>query len=123
VSEVFRASAYVYLHSVISGDFPGCPEIIEAVDNTVTCLRNAGDGPTDQAVVRSVVFSICICSCLTEDPNHQAYFLRRLHDLQQGLSIGNSWLMSYLIQEIWKRQPREAIDWRRVMREEQVLLV
>ena len=121
-SEVFRASAHVYLHSVVSGDFPRCPEIIEAVDETVKCLMAAEDGPTGRAVVRSVVFSICICGCLTEEPHHQNYFLKRLQE-QQGLSIGNSEQVSYLIQEVWNRRSRGAVDWRQVMREAEMLLV
>lgn len=121
-SEVFRASAHVYLHSVVSGDFPRCPEIIEAVNETVRCLTDAEDGPTGRAVVRSVVFSICICGCLTEDYAHQAYFLKRLQE-QQGLSLGNSQQVSYLIQEVWKRRSRGAVDWRQVMREAEMLLV
>ena len=121
-SEVFRASAHVYLHSVISGDFPRCPEIIEAVDDTVKCLKNAEDGPTGRAVVRSVVFSICICGCLTEDQGHQNYFLKRLQE-QQGFSLGNSQQVSYLIQEVWNRRSRGAVDWRQVMREAEMLLV
>lgn len=123
-SEVFRASAHVYLHSVVSGDFPGCPEIAEAVDETVKCLKKAEDGPTGRAVVRSVVFSICICGCLTEDPRHQNYFLKRLQE-QQGRSIGNSQQVSDLIQEVWKRKRRSraAVDWRQVMREAEMLLV
>ncbi|KAF8134961.1 fungal-specific transcription factor domain-containing protein, partial [Boletus edulis] len=90
-SEVFRASAYVYLHSVVSGDFPRCPEIIEAVNDTVNCLMAAEDGPTGRAVVRSV------------EPRHQNYFLKRLQE-QQSLSIGNSQQVSCLIQEVWKRR-------------------
>ncbi|KAH0833230.1 hypothetical protein J3R83DRAFT_12290 [Lanmaoa asiatica] len=121
-SEVFRASAHVYLHSVISGDYPRCPEIIEAVNDTVKCLMDAEDGPTGRAVVRSVVFSICICGCLTEDSHHQNYFLKRLQE-QQGLSIGNSQQVSCLIQEVWKRRTRGAVDWRLVMQEAEMLLV
>jgi len=121
-SEVFRASAHVYLHSVISGDYPRCPEIIEAVDNTVERLMEAEDGPTGHAVVRSVVFSICICGCLTENPRHQAYFLKRLEE-QQGVSFGNSHQVRCLIEEVWKRRTRGAVDWREVMREAEMLLV
>ena len=121
-SEVFRASAHVYLHSVVSGNFPRCPEIIEAVNETVKCLMDAEDGPTGRAVVRSVVFSICICGCLTEDPHHQSYFLKRLQE-QHGLSLGNSQQVSCLIQEVWKRRTRGAVDWRQVMQEAEMLLV
>lgn len=122
-SEVFRASAHVYLHSVISGNFPQCPDIIDAVNNTVERLKEAEDGPTGRAVVRSVVFSICICGCLTEDRGHQAYFRKRLEE-QQGLSFGNSQQVLCLIQDVWNRRSCDpAVDWRKVMREAEMLLV
>ncbi|KAF9223695.1 hypothetical protein BS17DRAFT_880306 [Gyrodon lividus] len=121
-SEVFRASAHVYLHSVISGDFPQCPEIIEAVNETVRCLMAAEEGQTGRAVVRSVVFSICICGCLTENPDHQKYFRKRLQE-QQNVSIGNSQQVLLLIQEVWTRRNRGSVDWRQVMREAEMLLV
>ncbi|KAG9315231.1 hypothetical protein JVU11DRAFT_4364 [Chiua virens] len=122
-SEVFRSSSHVYLHSVVSGDYPRCPEIIEAVNETVTCLKKAEDGPTGRVVVRSVIFSICICGCLTDDPIHQRYFLKRLQE-QQGLSIGNSQEVSRLMQEVWARRSQgRAVDWRQVMREAEMLLV
>ncbi|KIK99966.1 hypothetical protein PAXRUDRAFT_822144, partial [Paxillus rubicundulus Ve08.2h10] len=121
-SEVFRASAHVYLHSVISGDFPQCPEIIEAVDKTVECLKAAGDGQMGRAVVRSVVFSICICGCLTENTEHQRYFMKRLQE-QETVTIGNSQQVSSLIQEVWRRRRGESVEWRQVMREAEMLLV
>ncbi|KAF9243475.1 fungal-specific transcription factor domain-containing protein [Melanogaster broomeanus] len=119
-SEVFRASAHVYLNSVISGDFPQCPEIIEAVNDTVLRLKEAEDGHTGRAVVRSVVFSICICGCLTENPEHQQYFLKRL---QEQHTVGNSQQVSSLIREVWRRRDRGSVDWRQVMREAEMLLV
>ncbi|KAF8843692.1 hypothetical protein BDN67DRAFT_923411 [Paxillus ammoniavirescens] len=121
-SEVFRASAHVYLHSVISGDFPQCPDIIEAVDKTVECLKAAGEGQTGRAVVRSVVFSICICGCLTENAEHRRYFMKRLQE-QQTVTIGNSQQTLLLIQEVWRRRRGESVDWRQVMREAEMLLV
>ncbi|KAH7884374.1 fungal-specific transcription factor domain-containing protein [Phlebopus sp. FC_14] len=122
-SEVFRASAYVYLHSVISGDYPQCPEIIEAVNETVRCLKAAEEGQTGRAVVRSVVFSICICGCLTEDGQHRRYFLKRLQEEQQRDSFGNCTQVELLIREVWKRRRGGSVDWRQVMREAEMLLV
>lgn len=119
-SEVFRASAHVYLHSVISGDYPQCPEIIEAVDRTIGCLRAAESGQTGRAVVRSVVFSICIAGCLTDDLGHKEYLRKRLKE-QRG--IGNCSQVQHLISEVWRRRGKERVDWRQVMREAEMLLV
>ena len=38
-NDVFRASARVYLHTVLSGDYPSSPEISAAVTETIECLK------------------------------------------------------------------------------------
>jgi hypothetical protein len=38
-SEIFRASTSVYLHSVVSGDFPAVPEIKKGVKDMIDCLN------------------------------------------------------------------------------------
>ncbi|KAG1804948.1 fungal-specific transcription factor domain-containing protein [Suillus plorans] len=122
-SDVFRASALVYLHSVISGDHPQCPEIMNNIAETVKCLRRAEDVSTARHVVRSVVFSICICGCLTDVPQYREYFLRRLHE-QQTETVGNCTRVAALMREVWSRRERgEPVDWRVVMQQSQMLLV
>ncbi|KAG2154035.1 fungal-specific transcription factor domain-containing protein [Suillus clintonianus] len=122
-SDVFRASALVYLHSVISGDHPQCPEIVENIAETVKCLKRAEDMDTARHVVRSVVFSICICGCLTDNPVYRSYFLQRLHE-QQNETVGNCARVAELMQGVWKSRERgEPVDWRVVMRQSQMLLV
>ncbi|KAG2051685.1 hypothetical protein BDR06DRAFT_577442 [Suillus hirtellus] len=122
-SDVFRASALVYLHSVISGDHPQCPEIMSNIAETVNCLRRAEDVGTAQHVVRSVVFSICICGCLTDVLQYREYFLRRLHE-QQKETVGNCTRVAELMRKVWKSRERgEPVDWRVVMQQSQMLLV
>ncbi|KAG1821628.1 fungal-specific transcription factor domain-containing protein [Suillus subaureus] len=122
-SDVFRASALVYLHSVISGDHPQCPEIMSHIAETVECLRRAEDISTARHVVRSVVFSICICGCLTDVPQYRSYFLRRLHE-QQTETVGNCTRVAQLMREVWNSRERgEPVDWRVVMQQSQMLLV
>ncbi|KAG2028613.1 fungal-specific transcription factor domain-containing protein, partial [Suillus americanus] len=122
-SDVFRASALVYLHSVISGDHPQCPEIMSNITETVKCLRRAEDVSTARHVVRSVVFSICICGCLTDVPQYREYFLRRLQE-QQTETVGNCARVAQLMREVWSSRERgEPVDWRVVMQQSQMLLV
>jgi len=122
-SDVFRASALVYLHSVISGDHPQCPEIMSNITETVKCLKRAEDVSTARHVVRTVVFSICICGCLTDVPRYRDYFLRRLHE-QQTETVGNCAQVAQLMREVWNNQERgEPVDWRVVMQQSQMLLV
>ncbi|KAG1750871.1 kinase-like domain-containing protein [Suillus lakei] len=122
-SDVFRASALVYLHSVINGDHPQCTEIKNNIAETVECLRRAEDVSTARHVVRSVVFSICICGCLTDIPRYRKYFLRRLQE-QQTETVGNCAQVAQLMREVWSSRERgEPVDWRVVMRQSQMLLV
>ncbi|KIK41998.1 hypothetical protein CY34DRAFT_805433 [Suillus luteus UH-Slu-Lm8-n1] len=121
-SDVFRASSLVYLYSVIS-DYIRCPKITTNIAETVECLRRAGGLSTARHVVRSVVFSICICGCLTDDPQYRDYFLRRLQE-QQTETVGNCARVAQLMREVWSRRERgELVDWRVVMQQSQMLLV
>ncbi|KAI0707175.1 fungal-specific transcription factor domain-containing protein [Earliella scabrosa] len=124
-NNIFRASAKVYLHTVLSGDYPACPEIMNAVTETIEALREVPDAPTSvhRSVVRSVVFGICISGCLTDDPRQRSFLLQMLEKQQQE-SVGNISEVMRLMQQVWARRDRERerghctpVDWREVMRE------
>ncbi|KAI0768033.1 fungal-specific transcription factor domain-containing protein, partial [Trametes elegans] len=122
---IFRASAKVYLHAVLSGDYPACPEIMNAVTETIDALRRVpADAPSlHRGVVRSVVFGICVSGCLTDDPRQRSFLLQML-ELQTRESVGNVGEVKRLMQEVWDRRDSERepgyykpVDWRAVMRE------
>jgi hypothetical protein len=118
-SAVFRASARVYLHTVLSGDAPGCPEIAAAVTETVDALRKIpeGDACAERAVVRMVVFSICIAGCLTDNREHRAFLLGRLQ-AQQAEGVGNCAEVRSVMETVWARRDRgQRPSWREVMAE------
>lgn len=121
-NDVFRASARVYLHTVLSGDYPACPEIHRAVRETIECLQRVpADVPSlSRSVVRSVVFGICIAGCLTDDAR-QRQFLLTLLGKQQGESVGNVGEVKALLEKVWRRREApgrgEPVNWREVMRE------
>ncbi|KAI0663910.1 fungal-specific transcription factor domain-containing protein [Cubamyces menziesii] len=127
-NDIFRASARVYLHTVLSGDYPACPEIMNAVTETIDALRRvpmARQAPLlHRSVVRSVVFGICIGGCLTDEPRQRAFLLEML-EAQQQESVGNIGEVKRLMQEVWDRRDAERgaaryyrpVDWRAVMRE------
>ena len=48
-ADIFRATARVYLHSVISGEHPGCPEIRNSVRETIECLQRVPPPPASAA--------------------------------------------------------------------------
>lgn len=121
-NDIFRASAKLYLHTVLSGDFPLCPEIKESVTDVVECLKRI---PHDRvlvsrSVLRSVVFGICIAGCLTEDPQ-QRTFLVQLLESQERESVGNLGEVKKLMQRVWNRRQHTQgpVNWRQVMSESQ----
>lgn len=127
-SEVFRASARVYLHMVLSQAYPQSPEIKEGVAETIALLKRIphGDIVSTTAIVRSVISAICICGCLTEDKDQMEFFLLRLDSLgEEADLIGNCWMVKHLIKRVWKlRMERRsmatpaAVDWRDVLLED-----
>ena len=120
-ADIFRATARVYLHSVISGENPGCPEIRDGVRETIECLRRlpaggvggggvgSGHGSNGtsvaRSVLRSVVFGVCLCGCLAEDPKDREFLLRRLDAEEQAEGVvGNCTSACLVMQEVWRRR-------------------
>ncbi|KZT29974.1 hypothetical protein NEOLEDRAFT_1056025 [Neolentinus lepideus HHB14362 ss-1] len=114
-SNIFRASARLYLHSILAGDYPACKEISEAVDDTVRCLKAIPtDGNLRRSIVRSVVFSICICGCLTDDAEHRHYLLERLREQERVSDIGNCGAVKSVMQTVWDRRDAMLRQWESV---------
>ncbi|KDQ57063.1 hypothetical protein JAAARDRAFT_194246 [Jaapia argillacea MUCL 33604] len=121
-SDIFRASARVFLYSILSNDSPHSQEVKSAVQETVSCLKLVphDDPKMTDAVLRSVVFSICVAGCLTDDPSHQRYFLDRLRGFKDSESaIGNARSVRDVLTTVWKRRREsgELVEWRKVMHE------
>jgi len=132
-NDIFRASARVYLHTVLSGDYPSSPEISSAVTETIECLKRvpqANNAALSRSVIRSVVFGICICGCLTDQPSQQA-FLREMLEQQEAEVVGNVMAVRRLMEDVWRRRATAegrktwTVNWREVMLEggKELLLV
>lgn len=125
-SQVFRASARVYLHSVLSGDYPNCQGIANGVKDAIHWLQQVPE-LSAPSVVRSVAFSICIGSCLTDVPWQRNFLLELLTMKHESATAVGNWAeMKRLIQEIWfsrKTSGYESVNWRDVMRKTEMLLV
>ena len=131
-NNIFRASAKIYLHTVLSGDFPACPEIKAAVGETVEALRDVPETrpSVHRSVVRSVVFGICIAGCLTDDQRQRTFLLRMLERQRRQESVGNVEEVGRLMRQVWERRDgaraqgrAPPVDWRDVMREGDLLLL
>ncbi|KAA1467751.1 hypothetical protein DENSPDRAFT_769670 [Dentipellis sp. KUC8613] len=120
-SNIFRAAAKVYLHNVLSGDHPGCPEIKEGVAETIQCLKSvpAAKSSLSSSVLRSVVFGVCLCGCLTDDWEEQQFILRRLEDEKRESAVGNSEEARKVMERVWERRRTTGgpVSWREVMLE------
>lgn len=114
-ADIFRSAARVFLHSVVSGEHPGCKEIAESVGATIRALQRVQGTAVERSVVRSVVFPICICGCLTEDQAQQQ-FLRGLLRGQQSESVGNCVEVADLLESVWDQRAKgQPVSWRKIM--------
>ncbi|KAI9463212.1 fungal-specific transcription factor domain-containing protein [Lactarius psammicola] len=125
-ADIFRATARVYLHSVLSGEYPGCPEIREGVQDTIESLRRQeGQSNVSRSVLRSVVFGICLCGCLTDD-----YTERQ----SKAEGVGNCAEARSVMEQVWSRRVAAtasggagtSLSWRDAMQQfggESLLLV
>jgi hypothetical protein len=137
-SHVFCASARVYLHSVLSGDYPSCPDIVKAIDETIGCLDQVSDMGHDgtsqlvasRSVVRSVVFSIFLCGCLTDEPAKRRK-LRQYLEAQEAEAVGNCREVRLLMEKVWDDRDKNGLNnlddqpvrWREFLKDSTILLV
>ncbi|KAI0027272.1 fungal-specific transcription factor domain-containing protein [Vararia minispora EC-137] len=132
-ANIFRATAKVYLHAVVSGDYPHVPEIRAGVREALTCLQQVPASRTalSSSVLRSVVFGICLTGCLTDEWEERQIVLQRLEEEQEE-GVGNCAEARRVMECVWRRRAemREGappVCWREVVHElgggESLLLV
>ncbi|KAJ7126774.1 fungal-specific transcription factor domain-containing protein [Mycena epipterygia] len=131
-SNIFRAATRVYLRSIVSGDYPHVPEIIEAVDETMSFVRQpqAHSQKVHSSVVRSTVFAFFICGALTDNQHLQREVYNKLSlegEEPSASTVGNSASIKKLLQRIWsgrsKISAHAPVPWRDVLRDSNMLLV
>ncbi|KAG8986688.1 hypothetical protein FRB94_002604 [Tulasnella sp. JGI-2019a] len=86
VSNVFRAAAKLYLHTVVSGCNPDVKEIKDGVSETVIAFEHLQASMTD----RSLVFPVTLAGCMTDNLKYRKYLMNRLKALgTEGEAVGN----------------------------------
>ncbi|GJJ08388.1 hypothetical protein Clacol_002603 [Clathrus columnatus] len=126
-ANVFRSSARVYLHSILSGCMPQVEEIHNGVDETVRFLKmiptSAG---ASGSVIRSVVLSIALCGCMTDEAEHREFLSSCLISLagQEVSVLGNCRQAKLLMERVWELRDggKQDVDWRDVMSPSTLLL-
>jgi len=124
MSSVFRSSAKIYLHTVISGFNPAVPEIQEAITETVTSLatlQSTDEKPYD----RSLVLPLFIAGVMTDDVNQRTFIVNRFQNIKD-VNVGNCGQILELIQAVWEQRqlcPGQEVSWREVMKEKGMKLL
>jgi len=77
VADIFRETAALYLHTVLSEALPGVPEINSAVDKLIALLNMLPPSEYD----RAILFPLFLMGCMTDDRNVRLAILRRFRML------------------------------------------
>ncbi|KAH7913770.1 fungal-specific transcription factor domain-containing protein [Hygrophoropsis aurantiaca] len=119
VAALFREAAVLYLHTVLSDANPGVPEIITSIDVIIQTLGRIPASGLDH----SLLFPICIAGCLTDDPVRRQVLKGRLDS--QHEHFDNIHQIQGVMQAAWHHRDMTgaAIDWRQLLREQNLLLV
>ncbi|KAG8960786.1 hypothetical protein FRC00_014167 [Tulasnella sp. 408] len=113
VSNVFRATGRLYLHTVVSQCNPDVQDIKVAVQATIEAFRALQASDFD----RSLVFPITLAGCMTDIKENRAYLESRLLQLgPKGQAVGNSASCLKLMQAVWRKRDQQltgsrVVDW------------
>jgi hypothetical protein len=136
-SNIFRASAMLYLHSVVSGGYPHVVQIRSTVDEVMRWIKRIPKKPVTnvnktihKSVIRSTVFGFYITGALTDDVKHRKLIHEYLLDEAED-QVGNVWNIANILEKIWKERgpgPSASISkvaWREMLmsNREPILLV
>lgn len=113
VSNVFRATGRLYLHTVVSQCNPDVQDIKVAVQSTIEAFKALQASDFD----RSLVFPITLAGCMTDNKDYRGYLEGRLLQLgPKGQAVGNSGSCLKLMQAVWKKRDQQLtgpriFDW------------
>lgn len=111
-AHIFRASATLYLHTVVSDGYPHVAQIKMAVDEVMRWIRRIPKKPqTDvdkkihKSVIRSTVFAFYITGAMTDDVRYRRAVSEYLLD-EAGEVVGNCKITAQILDEIWAERNR-----------------
>ncbi|KAG5726235.1 Transcriptional regulatory protein pro-1 [Termitomyces sp. T112] len=137
-SEIFRASARLYLRVVVSGDHPHVEDIKESVQDTISYMQFLNCSPScsaevngqtmSRSIVRNTVFGFFLCGAFSEQPDHRE-LIQSLLD-REGDGAGNGGSIRHLLHEIWEQRDAArrqhsstVVNWRHGLARTKILLV
>ncbi|KAJ3834979.1 fungal-specific transcription factor domain-containing protein [Lentinula raphanica] len=119
LASIFRATALLYLHTILHDPNPGVSDISASVNGVVQLIGQLQPSHVD----RVIVFPICLAACMTDDPVHRDFLKGRLK--AQDESIGNLTKARLLIEAVWQKRDIHGgtVDWRETMRDQKLNLL
>ncbi|KAI0687729.1 fungal-specific transcription factor domain-containing protein [Cytidiella melzeri] len=115
IPHIWRETAVLYLHTVMSDSHPGVPEII----NSVSTLMDWYNGFVPSDLDRSILFPLILTAVLTDNTLYQDIIKQRI--TLHGTDVifnGPMAQAGNLIEFVWQRRTAGLpIDWRECMRE------
>ncbi|KAF9485136.1 hypothetical protein BDN70DRAFT_848342 [Pholiota conissans] len=119
VGNIFRETAKLYLHTVLSNSTPGVPEISHGVDVVVRLFSQLTPGEID----RSLIFPICLAGCMTNDSTKRDFFKSRIRSLNEN--FGNLLPTRRLMEAVWQKRDvgGKEVDVRDTIREQGLKLL
>ncbi|KAK7463445.1 hypothetical protein VKT23_006797 [Stygiomarasmius scandens] len=122
-SEIFRTAAIVYLRTVVNDDHWRVSDIETAVKDCVSAFKSFMQHRNDvrHAVVRSTVFAVFLCGCLTNVEND--WEVLQNFSSEVG-TVGNCMHALELMKKVRAgRMKAQPVQWRKALNKEQLLLV
>ncbi|KAF8907283.1 fungal-specific transcription factor domain-containing protein [Gymnopilus junonius] len=121
IANIFRETAHLYLHTVLSNSTPGVPEISASVQNLVRFFSQLPPSEQD----RTLMFPICLAGSMTNDSTVRNFFKERIRALNEN--YGNLLQTRRLMEEVWQKRDAQGreVDLRETIREQglKILLV
>jgi hypothetical protein len=113
LATIFRATALLYLHTVLHDSNPGVSDISVSVNNIIQLIHQLLPSNTD----RVIVFPICLAACMTDDSTQRDLLKGRLQG--QDESIGNLMRARLLLEAVWQKRDVQGgtVDWREMIQE------
>ncbi|THH00370.1 hypothetical protein EW026_g2146 [Hermanssonia centrifuga] len=118
VAEIYRETAMLYLHTVLSDSHPGVPEINKSVNTLLDLIQQLGPSQFD----RAVIFPLGLTGCMTADPFYRLMIKDRcnLHPLDFYCN-GHIAQIQQLMEYVWTTRDSQRgsvpVDWRECLHE------
>ncbi|KAI0076017.1 hypothetical protein K474DRAFT_1675932 [Panus rudis PR-1116 ss-1] len=120
VAKIYRETAVLYLHTVISDPHPSVPEIANSINVLSGLLRSLPPSDFD----RAIMFPICLAGSMSDDPLLRDYIQGRCA-AHNDEYVGNLYQARTFMETVWHRrsaimsmnQRSVAVDWRSILRD------